>query len=179
MAASALDVATETLIRFGKACRDAGADVIHCGDSLASCDMISPQTYQQFALPYEQRVFQAWKEDGIEGSILHICGNSTRVLELYADTGADLIEIDHMVDLQVARQKIGQRVTLVGNVHTVDDLLQGTPQSVGAAAQHCIEQAGGGRNFILGSGCIVPRYTPIENLQAMVRVARNTRFDAA
>ena len=170
----ALDVTTETLIRFGKACWDAGADIIHCGDSLASCDMISPQTYQRFAMPYQQKVFQAWKEHGITGSILHICGDSTKVLDLYADTGADLIEIDNMVDLAVAKEKIGERVTLVGNVHTVTDLLQGNPQSVRAAAERCIRQAGGGRGFILGSGCIVPRHAPIENLQEMVRVARQT-----
>ncbi len=172
----ALDVTTESLIRFGKACWDAGADIIHCGDSLASCDMISPNTYRQFAFPYQQRVFQAWKEHGITGSILHICGDSTRVLETYAETGADLIEIDNMVDLAVAHEKIGDRVTLVGNVHTVNDLLQGSPETVHTAAQRCIQQAGGGRGFILGSGCIVPRYTPIENLQEMVRVARQTRF---
>ena len=170
----ALDVTAETLIRFGKACSDAGADIIHCGDSLASCDMISPQTYQRFALPYQQKVFQAWREHGVTASILHICGDSTRVLEQYADTGADLIEIDNMVDMAVAREQIGDRVTLVGNVHTVNDLLHGTPQSVSAAAEQCIRKAGGGSGFILGSGCIVPRNTPIENLQAMVRVARQT-----
>jgi uroporphyrinogen decarboxylase len=173
----ALTVATETLIRFGKACWDAGADIIHCGDSLASCDMISPRTYQRFALPYEQRVFQAWIEHGITGSLLHICGDSTKVLELYADTGADLIEIDNMVDLGVAKQRIGDRVTLIGNVHTVNDLFDGTPETVRAASQRCIQKAGGGRGFILGSGCIVPRNTPIENVQEMVRVARESCED--
>lgn len=172
----ALEVATETLIRFGKACWDAGADIIHCGDSLASCDMISPRTYQRFAFPYEQQVFQAWKDHGITGSLLHICGDSTKVLESYADTGADLIEIDNMVDLSVAREKIGDRVTMQGNVHTVNDLLHGTPETVRAASERCIQQAGD-RGFILGSGCIVPRNTAIENLQEMVRVARETRFD--
>lgn len=171
----ALDVVAETLIRFGKACSDAGADIIHCGDSLASCDMISPRTYQRFAFPYERRVFQAWKDHGITGSVLHICGNSTKVLEQYADTGADLIEIDNMVDLSVAREKIGDRVTLMGNVHTVNDLLDGTPESVRAASQRCIQKAGGGRRFILGSGCIVPRHTSLENLRAMVRVARESQ----
>ena len=171
----ALDVVAETLIRFGKACSDAGADIIHCGDSLASCDMISPRTYQRFAFPYERRVFQAWKDLGITGSVLHICGNSTKVLEQYAETGADLIEIDNMVELSVAREKIGDRVTLMGNVHTVNDLLDGTPESVRAASERCIQQAGGGRGFILGSGCIVPRHTPLENLREMIRVARETR----
>lgn len=171
----ALDVATETLIRFGKACWDAGADIIHCGDSLASCDMISPRTYERFAWPCQHRIFSAWKEHGITGSLLHICGDSSKVLPRYAETGADVIEIDHAVDLQFARNAVGERVTLMGNVHTVKELLQGTPDSVGRAARACIERVGGGRGFILGSGCLVPRLTPISHLQEMVRVARSMR----
>ncbi len=172
----ALELAAEALTQFGKACWDAGADIIHCGDSLASCDMISPGTYERFALPYERRVFQAWKEHGITGSLLHICGDNTRVLELYADSGADLVEIDNMVDLGVAKQTIGDRVTLVGNVHTVNDLFQGTPESVRVASQRCMQKAGG-RGFILCAGCLVPRHTPIENVREMVRVARQSRTD--
>ena len=54
------------LIEFGKACFDAGADLIHCGDSLASCNVISPRTYERYAWPYEKQVFSAWREHGID-----------------------------------------------------------------------------------------------------------------
>jgi uroporphyrinogen decarboxylase len=168
----ALGLASEALIRFGNACWDAGADIIQCGDSLASCNVISPQTYQRYAFPYEQKVFQAWKEYGITASLLHICGNSTKVLEKYAQTGAELVEIDNHVDLATAKERIGQHVTLVGNVHTVTDLLQGDRARVRASAERCIRHAGHGGAFILGSGCLVPRRTPLENVQEMVRVAR-------
>jgi uroporphyrinogen decarboxylase len=170
----ALDLAAEALIRFGKACWDAGADIIHCGDSLASCNVISPATYARFAMPYQQRVFRAWREYGITGSLLHICGDSTRVLDSYAQTGADLIEIDNAVDLAVARERIAGRAALIGNVHTVVELLQGSQETVRAAAQRCIRQAGE-RGFILGSGCLVPRRTPIENVQELVRAAHEHR----
>lgn len=166
----ALELASEALIRFGKACFDAGADIIQCGDSLASCDVISPQTYARLALPYQQRVFRAWHEHGITAGLLHICGDSTSVLDRYADSGADLVEIDNQVDLGVARERIGRRTTLVGNVNTVTQLLQGTRAEVRTAAERCINLAGE-RGFILGSGCLVPRRTPLENIQEMVRTA--------
>jgi uroporphyrinogen decarboxylase len=172
----ALDLASEALIQFGKACWDAGADIIQCGDSLASCDVISPRTYQRFAYPYEHKVFHAWKEYGVSASLLHICGDSTKVLEMYAQTGADLVEIDNQVQLTAAKQRIGQRVTLMGNVHTVTDLLQGDRATVRASAQRCIQRAGRGGGFILGSGCLVPRRTPIENVQEMVRVAHDQPY---
>jgi uroporphyrinogen decarboxylase len=172
----ALDLAAEALIRFGRACWDAGADILHCGDSLASCNVISPATYRKYAFPYQCRVIQAWKDHGITGSLLHICGDSTPVLSLYADTGADLVEIDNMVDLGMAKRLIGDRVTLVGNVHTVRHLLEGTPATVRAAAQQCIDQAGRGGRFVLGSGCIVPRRTPLANVIEMVRVAHSQPY---
>jgi uroporphyrinogen decarboxylase len=173
----ALELASNALIRFGIACADAGADVIHCGDSLASCDVISPRTYQRFAFPYQQKVFRAWREHGIRGALLHICGDSRRVLDLYAETGAHLIEIDNKVDLVFAFQTVADRAALMGNVHTVTDLLQGTPASVREASLRCL-RAATGRRFLLGSGCIVPRRTPLDNVRELVKTAHEWRVPA-
>ena len=45
-----------------------------------------------------------------------------------------------------------------------------------ALAQRCIDAAGAGGGFLLGSGCIVPRYTPLENVQAMVNTAHSQPY---
>ena len=171
----ALGLAAQALIEFGKACFDAGADLIHCGDSLASCNVISPRTYARFAWPYQKMVFDAWSEHGITTGLLHICGDSTKVLDMYRDTGANVIELDSAVDLADASRRLDGRATILGNVNTVTELLQADTSQTEAAARGCIEQSGG-RNFILGSGCITPRHTPVENLQALVRVAHEHRF---
>lgn len=168
----ALDLAADALIAFGKACVDAGSDLLHCGDSLASCDVISPADYEEWALPYERKVIQAWREYGAK-TLLHICGDSTRVLDLYAETGADVIEVDHKVDLATARTIVGDRSCVIGNVDPVTVLLQGTPEQVRAASEQCLATGSGGR-YILGSGCVVPRITPLENVRAMVQAARNS-----
>jgi uroporphyrinogen decarboxylase len=171
----ALGLATEALIEFGKACFDAGADLIQCGDSLASCNVISPKTYERYAWPYQKRVFSAWREHGITTGLLHICGDSSKVLELYRDTGTNLIEIDSAVDLADASRRLDGTTTIVGNVDTVTELLQADSAQTEAAARRCIGQTGG-RNFILGSGCIIPRHTPVENVRALVRVAHGHYF---
>jgi uroporphyrinogen decarboxylase len=168
----ALDLAADALIAFGIACWDAGADLLHCGDSLASCDMISPAQYHKWAFPYQRKVISAWKAYGAR-TLLHICGDSTKVLELYADTGADVVEIDHKVDLAYAKATIGHRTCILGNVDTVDPLLLGTPDEVRAASEKCIADAAAGGGFILGAGCMVPRIAPVENVKAMVEVARS------
>ncbi|MGD0982837.1 MAG: uroporphyrinogen decarboxylase family protein [Acidimicrobiales bacterium] len=171
----ALGLAAAALIAFGNACFDAGADLIQCGDSLASCNVISPRTYERYAWPYQKRVFSEWREHGISTGLLHICGDSSKVLELYRDTGAGLIEIDSAVDLAEAARRLEGSATIVGNVDTVSELLQADPGQTEAAARRCIEQTCG-RNFILGSGCLVPRYTPIENVRTLARVAHEHRY---
>ena len=167
----ALDLAAEALIAFGKACFDAGSDILHCGDSLASCDMISPKQYEKYAFPYQKKVIDAWKAYGAR-TLLHICGDSTKVLHLYAETGADIVEIDHKVDLALAKETIGHTTCLLGNVDTVSTLLLGTPEKVRQDSEACIAAAAHNGRFMLGSGCMVPRPTPVENVKAMVEVAR-------
>ena len=77
------------------------------------------------------------------------------------------------VDLAFAKQRIGDRTCLLGNVDTVTALLQGTPGTVRTASEKCITDAANGGAYMLGSGCMVPRTVPINNVKAMVEVARS------
>ncbi|MFQ6013950.1 MAG: uroporphyrinogen decarboxylase family protein [Anaerolineae bacterium] len=170
-----LELATEAVIAFGKAELRAGAHIVQCGDSLASLDMISPTMYEKYAFPYQKRVFATWKEAGAI-TVLHICGDNTHVLELYAQTGADIVAIDAKVNLGLAKRKIGSKVCLIGNMDPVQTLLFGSVEDVEKEVRQCISIAGPGGGFILGSGCEVPIDTPPQNIEAMVRVAREYEY---
>jgi uroporphyrinogen decarboxylase len=169
-----LDITTEGLIRFGLAELEAGADIIQCGDSLASGSVISPSMYERWVLPRHRRVFAAWKAAGAV-TVLHICGDNTRTLQLQADTGADIVAVDHVVDLAHAKHEIGDRVCLIGNLDPVDAMRFGSAAEVTRRAEACVTAAAAGGRYILGTGCEVPVDTPVENLQALVAVARSSR----
>ncbi|HKZ54449.1 MAG TPA: uroporphyrinogen decarboxylase family protein [Anaerolineales bacterium] len=169
-----LDLAGEALIRFGLAQLAAGAQILQCGDSLASGSVISPRTYQRFVLPRHRRIFAAWKEAGAI-TALHICGDNRRMLELFATTGADIVAIDTLVDLTWAKRAIGDRAGLIGNVDPVGVMLEGSAAAVEAAARQCIAAASAGGGYILGTGCEVPPGAPVENLRAFVRAAHEPR----
>ena len=164
------ELAAETLTRWGMACREAGADIQNHGDSLASCDVLSPRVYARWSQPYERKVISAWKAEGLP-AILHICGNTTPILPLMAETGAACLEIDHKVDLRTAKDVVGRRACLIGNLDPVAVLVEGTPAQVRQAAADCIAAAAAGGGYILGSGCHVPRATPLQNLRDMVSAA--------
>ena len=173
-----LDLTTEALIQFARACMAAGARIIQAGDSLASPDVISPETYRNWAFPYERRFFSEFQSLADTGrlSLLHICGDTTKILHMMAETGANILELDHKVNLGFARKVVGERVCLMGNVDPAGVLLQGTAALVAERCLEAIDSAGRHGYFILGSGCEVPPKTPKENMHAMIETARSIRY---
>lgn len=159
-----LELCTQVAIDFAKAQLEAGADIIGLGDAVAS--LISPEMYKRFALPYEKRIFDSVRDNsGI--SRLHICGNTSRILAQMVHSGADIIDLDWMVDLAQANQTYGHLVAFCGNFDPVRVMLQGTPEHVYEATVSCL-RASGIRGFS-AAGCEIPDRTPRENLDAQFR----------
>lgn len=174
-----LEKMTHAAIAFSTAVLEAGADFVVCGDSSASPDLISPAIYDTYVFPYEKKFFAAMqplcqKHQAV--SLLHICGNTTPILKKMAQTGADILEIDHKVDLRHARELVADTVCLMGNLDPSSVLLSGSPKLVAEKAQQAIDAAGVHGGFILGSGCEVATKTPIANIKAMCAVARSYRY---
>ncbi|GAB4451863.1 MAG: hypothetical protein Kow0031_34400 [Anaerolineae bacterium] len=163
-----LEVVTEVAITFAEAQVEAGADIIGLGDAVAS--LVSPAMYREFALPYEQRIFAAVKAKGGLAR-LHICGNTNKILPDMLDSGADIIDLDWMVDIGRAAELYGSRAAVCGNFDPVAVMLQGTPAQVEAATLACARQ--GGPRWISGAGCEIPDETPPENLHAQSRALRS------
>jgi MtaA/CmuA family methyltransferase len=162
-----LERVVEVAIAFAEAQVEAGADIIGLGDAVAS--LVSPAMYRQFALPYEQRIFAAVKAKGALAR-LHICGNTNKILPDMLDSGADIIDLDWMVDIGRAGEIYGARAAVCGNFDPVAVMLQGTPAQVEAATLACARQAG--PYWISGAGCEIPDGTPLENLRAQSRALR-------
>ena len=156
-----LEICAEVEIAFARAQVEAGADIIGLGDTV--CSQISPKMYQQFALPYEQRIFTAVHEMGAV-TRLHICGNTTRLLPDMLQSGADIIDLDWMVEIEKAAQLFDDKAAICGNFDPVTVMLQDTPETVRDATLACIQK--GGKRLFSGAGCEIPEGTPDENLLA-------------
>jgi len=163
-----LAICSHVAVNFARAQVEAGADIIGLGDAAAS--QISPVFYSQFALPYEQEIFAAVKSAG-SLSRLHICGNTTHILAGMVESGADIIDLDWMVDMGAASDQFGDQVAFCGNFDPVAILLQGTPENVYQATIEALDQ-GGARSFS-AAGCEVPDGTPHENLHAQTQALRD------
>lgn len=155
---------------YGKALVDAGADIIATSNPVANNDCISLAHYAEFSHPYTKRMFSAIKAYRDIRILYHTCGNWDDRYDLVIDENVDILHVDK-VDLAPFKQQWGQRIAIMGNVRSVDTMLQGTADRVEREAIACIEKASKGGGFILSADCTLPRDTPTQNLEAMVSVA--------
>lgn len=156
-----LEFCTAQAIQFAAAQIEAGADIIGLGDAV--CSQISAPMYAKFGLPYEQQIFKTIREMGAVGR-LHICGDTTHLFPQMLQSGADIIDLDWMVNLADAAQQAGNQVMLCGNFDPVNILLRGTPEAVAQATLEGLKS--GGTRYISAAGCEVPDATPHANLLA-------------
>jgi uroporphyrinogen-III decarboxylase len=81
-----------------------------------------------------------------------------------------IFELDSPTNLPVARASLGPDRVILGNVSTITEMLEGTPEDVYEASRRCHRTCG--RSHIVGCGCEVSPMTSPDNLRAMVRYAR-------
>jgi MtaA/CmuA family methyltransferase len=163
-----LQFLTDIVIDFALAQIAAGAPMIGCGDAAAS--LISKEHFNEFALPYEQKVTEAVRKAG-GMTKLHMCGDSEHILEDLVKNGADLYNVDHMVDFKTACTVYGKNEkALKGNLNPVSDLLQATSEHAFEAASRCIGMADG-LAYFLSAGCEIPAATPDEVYFAFTEAA--------
>lgn len=159
-----LDFGEKAGTTLAKALIDAGADIISCEDMTASPELIFPKTYRDYELEYQKRQFNAISVP----KILHICGNVDAIVEWMGQTGADILSLEPKASPRLAREKCGPHIVLMGGVDTATTLFMKDADTVKQACEKSIAEG----IQILAPGCAVAPATPLENLLAMVEVAK-------
>ncbi len=158
----------EMALRYGRAQIDAGADIIGIGDAAAS--LVGPKFYEQFVWEPEKKLVEGLQAMGAKVR-LHICGNTKMIVDGMGRLGCDIVDLDYLTPIDVARTAMGPDVILLGNIDPVRSLCHGTPESVTADIAECHRSAG--PRYIVGAGCEIPRETPSANVRALIEYAKS------
>jgi [methyl-Co(III) methanol-specific corrinoid protein]:coenzyme M methyltransferase len=149
-------------VAFAQAQFQAGADIVVLADH-ATGNLVGPYHYEEFLLPIHQEITSQ-----IDGPlILHVCGDCSDRLELFARSGVDAYHFEWQVDARTAVETVGNSMSLVGNVNNPEVLYQGTPDDVYQQVRFAVNA---GIN-IIAPECAIPLSTPLENLKAIVEAA--------
>jgi len=166
-----LEYCTDVTCQFINLMARTGCDMVSNGDSPAGPEMISPDMYETYALPYEKMVVKEAHKNNLPYT-LHICGNTEPILEGMLASGADAFELDYKTDVQKAHDLFKDKVCFIGNIDPSGVLAMGTSELVERKTIELLNVFSENNRFILNAGCAIPSNTPEENLRRMIKVAR-------
>jgi uroporphyrinogen decarboxylase len=159
-----LNKLVESIIDYLNAQIRAGAQAVQIFDSWGGA--LSYHAYQEFSLaPMKAIIDGLIKEhDGRRVPVIMFTKGGGQWLELMADSGADCLGLDWTTDIGLARQRVGDKVALQGNMDPA--ILYTNPQRIRQEVTSILESygEGSGHVFNLGHG-VTPQAKP-ENVGA-------------
>jgi uroporphyrinogen decarboxylase len=161
-----LDKLVTVLVAFCKQQVDAGADVIQIFDSWVGS--LSVEDYRDYVFPVTKRLVRAVQEMGVP--VIYFGVDTASLLPAMRETGADVIGLDWRTPLDEGWKSMEYGCAVQGNL---DPITLFAPEPVlETRVKQILAQAAGrpGHIFNLGHG-IVPG-TPVENVQAVVRMVK-------
>ena len=168
---SLLDKLVVVLTEYCRLQVQAGADVIQIFDSWVGS--LALADYRDYAFEASKRLVLAVQQMGVP--VIYFGVETAGLLSQMAATGADVIGLDWRQPLDVGWHEVGHVHAVQGNL---DPITLFAPLEVLELRVKEILRAAAGRPghiFNLGHG-IVPQ-TPVENVQAVVRMVRQFRLE--
>jgi uroporphyrinogen decarboxylase len=165
-----LEHTTETVINWLKAQAEAVGDSVE--GILVLDDIVgflSGRAYQEFAHPYLKKIFEAFPADWVK--VYHNDANVKPCIAKLPDTGFDVLNWSHNLDVAEAQAKTGGRLCLMGNVPPLEVGVRGTPEMVREHALAVMEKSGGS-GLILSVGGGTSPGMPKANIDALAEVAK-------
>ena len=167
-----LEYCTGVCIQFIDLMAQTGVDMVSNGDSPAGPEMISPEMFRQFALPYEKKLVDAAHAHSLP-YVNHICGNTDLILEDMLDSGTDGLELDYKTDIKKILETIGNKGLFIGNIDPSGVLALGSKAMVRTKIMELLEVYKDSPRLVVNAGCAIPPNTPSENIRAMVETVRS------
>jgi len=165
-----LDFSAELTVSYGKAMYKAGADGVMIGEAVCSPAFIGQRHYIEFAKKRHAMIIDEFKRCGMRYHGFHICGQLGPILQDVADTGVDSADVDSSVDMKAARELLGNKMTLLGNI-SPSELFNEKPQRITELCEDILSGKDG-LGLVLGAGCTMSPDTSEANIRAMTEAAK-------
>jgi uroporphyrinogen decarboxylase len=136
--------------------------------------ILTPRDYLQFSLPYMQQIIAYVREKrGRDIPIILFTKNGGQWLEAMANSGPDALGIDWTTNIGEARQRVGDRVALQGNMDP--GVLYATPARIEQEVASILADYGPHPGHIFNLGHGMQPDTPVENVMALIEAAHRAR----
>ena len=165
-----LEVTTQAVIAYLNAQIEAGAQAVMIFDSWGG--VLSHAAFHEFSLAYTQRIVAGLikEKDGVKIPSIVFTKGGGLWIESIANTGCDAVGLDWTIDIGIARQRVGNKVALQGNLDPA--VLAAPVDSVRKQARHVLDAFGAAPGHVFNLGHGISPQARVEAVAALVDEVR-------
>ena len=144
----------------------AGAQAVQIFDTWGG--VLSPQNYQEFSLAYMEKIIRGLirENDGREVPVIVFTKNGGLWLESIAGCGADCVGLDWTINIDEARARIGDKVSLQGNMDP--SVLYAEPEKIRTEVARILQQYGSGNGHVFNLGHGIHQHVNPEHAKVFI-----------
>lgn len=161
-----LDITAQAVADYLNTQIEHGAQAVQIFDTWGGT--LSPAAFEEFSLAYMRRIVGSLKREhqGRRVPVVLFTKGGGLWLEQMADAGADALGLDWTCDIGSARNRVGSRVALQGNLDPA--ALYGSPESIRAETARILESYGKGSGHVFNLGHGISQFADPEHAKVLV-----------
>lgn len=134
--------------------------------------ILNTRDYGEFSLQYMQRIISQLTREhhGRKVPVILYTKGGMGWLEAIADTGCDVVGLDWSIDIDLARQRIGDKVALQGNMDPT--MLYAKPEKIRAEVCDILKRFGHGNGHVFNLGHGITPDVPVEHAKAFIKAVQ-------
>ena len=161
-----LGITADAVIQYLNAQVAAGAQALMLFDTWGG--VLTPRDYMAFSLEYMSRIIAGLdrEHEELRVPVIMFTKGGCQWLEAMADTGADALGLDWSTDIGEARKRVGDRVSLQGNMDPT--VLYAEPTRIRTEVADILRRFGPGSGHVFNLGHGIHPGVPPEHAAAMI-----------
>lgn len=161
-----LSVTADAVTAYLNAQIEAGAQAVMIFDSWGG--VLSQAAFHEFSLAYTRRILDGLikEKDGVRVPSIVFTKGGGLWIESIADSGCDAVGLDWTMDIGVARQKVGHKVALQGNMDPA--VLFASPEAIRIEVERILGSYGYGSGHVFNLGHGISQHAHPDHAAALV-----------
>lgn len=154
-------------------CERMGDCSVGISDPVTTTDILGMKYFKEFSKPYLAKLIEGIKEISGKHPSLHICGHTKKIWGDLMEIGVENFSLDNCEDMGEAKEVMGERVFLSGNIAPVQVMRNGSIDDVIETVKEVLKKSADSPcGHMLMTGCQLPIGTPQENIDAFIYAAK-------
>ena len=157
---SIINSMTNFMIEYAKLIEDLGSDILWIAEPMSY--LLPKEKFNEFSGNYIRKIFESTNIFGF----LHICGDTTNIINYMVETKAQCISLDQNVSLVDTINKVPKDIVIMGNIDPIF-VLNSNYEEIYNESIKLNFNLKNINNYIFSTGCILPNQTPNINIKAL------------